>query len=654
MEYQIKHCRIIGVRHPEILIDGWVDAHVKRLALKRNDTVFYEQNVINGNNISYFSIRTPLPDAISDYEVLVYTDHYMPFLRIPRNPVRRMIQTIQTHSASDSKKAAPAAGFDITDKEMYQKWIQLHDSASPVGEYTFRPLISLIIPVYNVDPEYLTACIDSILKQTYQNFEICIADDHSSKPETIAALKKYESLDSRIHVAYRSENGHISNCSNTALELASGEFAGLVDDDDTLAPNALNEVVRVLNTDPGLDFIYSDEDKIGLDGRREYPNFKPDFAPESFTSCNYLCHFSVLRRSILEKIGGFRAGFEGAQDYDLFLRVSSETDNIAHIPRLLYHWRMLPTSTALKADSKNYAGEAGKKSLEEFLLASGKEADVAIRLNTAYYVSYTPPSCRLEIVIRYNGVPEELFSCITHLFRHTIGGFSAITVIGDSIPKDILTSRYASRTVLTMLDAVSEKDATAALAGHIRQDTNDYVAFIDDRTRIHTDGWAKTLVGYASQDSAGLCAARIHDLDGTLCESGILLTPTGFMMPASLRYPYDKINLNMRILVTWNYSAVNNKCCVAALDKLQNAGGPDEQLDYRSLIYGLSLQLMDCGYRNVHVPEIECTFPESDDPAVDISTVDRRYLYSRWNRYFLHDKYYNRNFFQKEPFLLQL
>ena len=520
MEYQIKHCRIIGVRHPEIFIDGWVGHEVNRIALKKDDSVFFEQKVINGNGVSYFSIRTPLPDAISDYEVLVYTDHYIPFLRIPRNPVRRMIQTIQAHAPADSRKPVPVTGFEITDKEKYQKWTALHDSPSPVEKYTFKPLISLLIPVYNVDPKYLTACIDSILAQTYQNFEICIADDHSSNPDTIAALKKYESMDNRIHITFRTENGHISNCSNTALSSASGDFVGLVDDDDTLAPNALNEVVRTLNQDPGLDFIYSDEDKTGLDGRREYPNFKPDFAPESFLSCNYLCHFSVLRRCILERIGGFRAGFEGAQDYDLFLRFSAETDRIAHIPKILYHWRMLPTSTALKADSKNYAGEAGKRSLEEFLLASGREAHVDIRLNTAYFVTYESQADHFEIVIRYHGVPEELLACINHLYRHTTAGFTAITVIGDNIPRDTLTSRYASRVTLTLLDAVSEKEATSALAEHLRHDTNHYIAFMDDRTRVHTERWISTLCGYADQESIGLCAARIHDLDGTLCEIG--------------------------------------------------------------------------------------------------------------------------------------
>ena len=143
------------------------------------------------------------------------------------------------------------------------------------------------------------------------------------------------------HVRYRPENGHISACSNTALADASGEFVGLVDNDDLLAPNALYEVALALNEDRGLDLIYTDEDKLGLDGRREYPHFKSDFAPESFSSGNYLCHFSVIRRSLLNEIGGFRPGYEGAQDFDLLLRVSEHTDRIRHIPMILYYWRMI-------------------------------------------------------------------------------------------------------------------------------------------------------------------------------------------------------------------------------------------------------------------------------------------------------------------------
>ena len=235
--------------------------------------------------------------------------------------------------------------FQIKD---YNKWIDAVEEKPVYKKLSYQPLISILIPTYNIGREYLSECIDSVLNQHYKNFEICLADDNSTSEETIETLKEYAKKDKRIRVVYRKENGHISKATNTALKMAKGEFVGLMDNDDILTENALYEMVYALNQNKELDLIYSDEDKLDMKGRRCEPHFKPDYSPDTLLGGNYICHFELLRKSIVDKLGGERSEFVGAQDFDLFLRFVEKTtpDRICHIPKILYHWRKVPGSTA--------------------------------------------------------------------------------------------------------------------------------------------------------------------------------------------------------------------------------------------------------------------------------------------------------------------
>ena len=271
--------------------------------------------------------------------------------------------------------------FNVID---YNKWLKENEEFNEDVELKYQPLISLLIPVYNIGKTYLEECLESILNQTYQNFEIILVDDCSTNEETLETLKKYEQ-NAKITVKYRKENGHISRATNDALKLAKGEFVGLIDNDDVISSHALYEVVKVLNEDKTWDLIYSDEDKLNLDGLRCDPNFKSDFAPDTLLSSNYICHFTVLRKSIMDEIKGFRVGYEGAQDYDLFLRFTEKTNRIKHIPKILYHWRMVPGSTSMVIDNKNYALERGQKALEDALKRRKIKGQVHIHPNCPYY-----------------------------------------------------------------------------------------------------------------------------------------------------------------------------------------------------------------------------------------------------------------------------
>lgn len=236
----------------------------------------------------------------------------------------------------------------LRNQASYPNWLARNEvldieaMTQEIATFHYQPKISIAMPVYNVEEKWLRLCIDSILNQVYTNWELCMADDASTDPNVKKILTEYQQLDERIRVVFREQNGHISEATNSALTIATGEFVALLDNDDELAINAFYEVVKVLNENPELDLIYSDEDKIDMDGNRSDPAFKPDWSPDLLLGTNYISHLGVYRRSILEEIGGFRKGYEGSQDYDLVLRFTEKTtkERIKHIPKVLYYWRI--------------------------------------------------------------------------------------------------------------------------------------------------------------------------------------------------------------------------------------------------------------------------------------------------------------------------
>jgi len=244
-----------------------------------------------------------------------------------------------------------------------------------INIFEYTPKISIITPVYNPDVAWIKAAIESVINQAYENWELCLADA-STKGDVKRCLKSYAKKDSKIKVKFLSENKGISGNSNEALSLATGEYIGLLDHDDELSPDALYEVVKSLQTNRDADMIYSDEDKIDLNGNRSNPFFKPDWSPDMFLSHMYTCHFGVYRKKIIDEIGGFREGYDGSQDYDMVLRFIEKTNSIHHIPKILYHWRIVPGSTAGYNDAKKYAFTAAKRAINDFLKRNDIQGDV--------------------------------------------------------------------------------------------------------------------------------------------------------------------------------------------------------------------------------------------------------------------------------------
>ena len=549
----------------------------------------------------------------------------------------------------------------------YLKWIKNCEEQTIYEELSYQPKISIIIPVYNIKRLYLRQCIDSILNQHYQNFEICIADDCSTLQETIDTLKEYEQQDERIKVIYRKKNGHISRSSNDALTLATGEFIGLMDNDDVLTPNALYELVLALNKNKKLDLIYSDEDKIDMDGKRCEPHFKPDYSPDSLLGGNYICHFEILRKSIMDEIGGFRVGYEGAQDHDLFLRFVEKTtpDRICHVPKILYHWRKIPGSTADTVENKEYAIKAGQKAVEDALKRRKLDADVLVPIaSTQYVVNYKiHKEPKVSIIIPTKDLPELLRKCIDSIYKKTTyKNFEIIVVNNNSNEKETfeLFDYYKeNHDNFKVIDASFPFNYSKINNLAVKESKGDYLLFLNNDTIIKTNKWLEIMVGYAMQEHIGAVGVKLLYPDDTIQHAGVILGLGDSAAHAFAGAPYDSYGMYGRLLVPYNYSAVTAACMMVSKKKFLNVKGFDENLKVAFNDVDFCLKLLDKKYYNIFLPQVVVYHFESKTRGYDTTTEKYQqllkeidYLNSRWHYLIHHDPFYNKNFSLKKSFVL--
>lgn len=314
------------------------------------------------------------------YRVLLFFQltFYAPVVRFFRTLLGKSHQFIQVVRG---KRRHPWLSVNAA---AYRRWTEENDpSPEELDHYSqqgknfkYRPLISIVVPVYNTDRQWIEKAVESVIAQVYDNWELCLANDGSTAPHVRPTLDECARKDKRVKVTHLPENRGISGATNAALEIASGEFIAFMDSDDELPPVALYEMVAFLNEHPEADVIFSDEDKLSLEGQREKPEFKPGWSPQLFLTYNYINHLTICRKALVDTVGRFRPEFNWSQDYDLYLRVTEQTDNIYHIPKILYHWRSIPGSSAAKVDTRPKALEASRQLLEETLHRRGLEGVV--------------------------------------------------------------------------------------------------------------------------------------------------------------------------------------------------------------------------------------------------------------------------------------
>lgn len=527
--------------------------------------------------------------------------------------------------------------------EEYNLWLKNKKSDTNYkNKFKYNPLISFIIPVYNIEPEYLRDCIDSILNQKYTNFEICIADDCSTKKETIEELKKYEEKDKRIKVIYRETNGHISAATNSALEITSGEYIALMDDDDIITEDALYKIVEILNKDKTIDMIYSDEDKMDMEGNYCEPHFKPDFAIDSFYGGNFICHFTVIKKELFNKIGKFNQEFVGAQDFDLFLRATENANKVYHIPEILYHWRKVPGSTADTIENKEYAIENGKKAVEAALKRRNKDGYVTVPIKcTQYIVHYNYDKEPLVSVIMIDCNEKSIKNNLKEINKRTkYNNLEIIINYNKKIDKDIIKSN---------VKVISENNINKL----IKKAKGEHILIISGKIKVDNNNWISELVGYSIQEEIGVVAPRIHNFDKLIKSAGLILSNEHIFENAFRNYFVDSVGVYGRLLVPYNYSALSSICFMFKKNKYNKVNGFLENvcLDISNIDFCLKLLNNNC--RNVLLPHISIRQKNiHKDAYYKISEKDKNKLRELWN--LDNDIYYNRNNSKKYPFMLEV
>jgi len=503
-------------------------------------------------------------------------------------------------------------------KYMYIPPILTDSVSKEINAFEKHPLISIIMPVYNVKKELLQKAINSIEKQWYSNWELCIADDASTNKSTLEYLETID--DKKIKITFLNKNLNISGASNEAFNLADGAYTALMDNDDELAPNALFEVVKAINN-TDAEFIYSDEDKLNMDGTYTEPNFKPDFLPDLFLSQNYINHFCVIKTELIKQVSGWSKGMEGAQDYDLYLKVLEKTDKIHHIPEILYHWRRIPGSTAAVFSDKKYAQTAGMKAIQKALSRRGIDAEVHNGLTDgtyriAYKISSTP---LVSIIIPFRDRPELLEKCILSILEHsTYKNFELICINNRSVEvqtTDLIKEleQKDKRVKFFNYDSAFNYSAinNTAVTKYAK---GEYIIFLNNDIEIITSSWIEELLMHATRDNIGCVGAKLYFPNGYIQHAGIVIAPYtdhALILIYSMM-EHNGYGYSARAKCVNNYSALTAACMMIKKQLFLKVGGFDEKalaIAYNDV--DLCLRLRDNGYRNIFTPFCEAYHNES-------------------------------------------
>jgi GT2 family glycosyltransferase len=552
--------------------------------------------------------------------------------------------------------------------EIYHAWIARNDtmtdhdrSRAEVEQAVFerQPLISIVVPTYNSDEKFLTEMIQSVRDQIYGNWELCIADDASSAPGVKRILDAAAAEDSRIKVIFREENGHISEASNSALAIASGEYVALLDHDDTLPPHALFMVVRYINRHPTSRMFYSDEDKLTAEGKRTAPYFKSDWNPQMFLTQNMFSHLGVFETALIRKAGGFRKGFEGSQDYDLALRCVELAghDKVVHIPHVLYHWRIAPGSTAASGSEKPYAMTAAVRAIEEHLQRSGVAASVDQPLGqlAPLRVRYALPrtASRVSIIIPTRDGLDLLRQCINSVLDKTIYSDYEIIVIDNGSVKEE-TLRYFEEIGRKPNVRVLRDDSPfnfSALNNHAAAvATGDYICLLNNDIEVISPDWLNEMVGLAAQPGNGAVGAALWYPNNTLQHGGVIVGLGGVAGHMHHKMTRGHFGYFGRAVATQNLSAVTAACLVIRKSIYDEVGGLDEGLAVAFNDVDFCLRVCEAGYRNVWTPYAQLYHHESatrgsdmDPDKYDRFVKEVRWMENRWAGKLEYDPAYNPN-----------
>lgn len=540
-------------------------------------------------------------------------------------------------------------------------WFDAGTVRAQQEQFVVRPKISIVMPTYNTPVTLLRAAIDSVLNQSYENWQLCIADDNSSDSRVREELSKYVELDHRIRVVLREENGHISEASNSAIGLADGDFIALLDHDDLLAKHALHYVVHYLQKNPTAKIIYSDEDKIDEKGVRSEPHFKPDWNPDLFFSQNYVSHLGVYRRDIIQKIGGFRKGVEGSQDYDLLLRCLPfvGASEIIHIPMVLYHWRTVEGSTAKSADHKSYTEDAGIRALQDFVVArgmNGVKVESGLAPNT-YRLRYpiSQPAPLVSLLIPTRDRVELVRTCVSSILEKSdYRSFEIIIIDNESCLPETLEYFESIQKTEPSVKVISYPhpfNYSAINNFGARFAAGEIIGLINNDIEVISPGWLSEMVGHAMRPEIGCVGAKLYYGDDTIQHAGVIVGLGGVAGHSHKYFPRDASGYFHRLKVIQNFSAVTAACLLVRKSVYMEVGGLEENgLKVAFNDVDFCLKVRNAGYRNLWTPYAELYHHESKSRGQEDTpekmarfAAEIEFVQKKWGKDLTIDPCYSRN-----------
>jgi len=541
------------------------------------------------------------------------------------------------------------------------------DARREIAAMASPPLISVLTPVYETPERWLDAAIRSVRNQLYPHWELCLSDDASTDPAVRRVLERHAAEEPRIRLHFRNIRGHISANTNDALEMARGDYVALLDADDLLSEDALYRMAMAIVGDPALDLLFSDEDKLDPRGRRTAPSFKTDWNPALMLAQNAFSHLGVYRRTLVQTAGGFRQGFEGAQDHDLALRCArlTEPKRIRHLPHILYHWRETEGSTAAGADRKPYAFEAGRRAVEEHLRALGLDAAVEPAPNHWLQVQHrlhrTPP---VSVIIPTTA--GALFHrCIETLAdRTTYPDLEVLVVVTERHRTPLYANPHTAALIaagrLTPVVYPDEPFNYSKVnnlgARHAR---GEVLCLLNDDIEVATPDWLERLVARLELEGVGAVGARLFYPDGKVQHAGVVLGVGGVAAPLFTGRPAEYLGPGGRAVLEQDLSCVTAACLATHRAVFDAVGGFDESLPVAFNDVDLCLRIREAGHRILWTPTVEllhhesATFGSHNAPARQEQFArDCAIMRERWGPALDSDPFYNPNYSLDVPFAL--
>lgn len=484
-------------------------------------------------------------------------------------------------------------------------------------KFDYSPLISIAVPAYQTPVEFLRQMIESLIVQTYSNWELCIVNASPDNEEMQKVLAEYSAGDSRVRFCNLKENLGIAENTNRAFAMTKGEFVGLLDHDDLLAPNALYEIVKILQDHPQADALYTDEDKVTTELDEHFqPHLKPDFNLDLLRSNNYICHFFVVRKSIVEKAGGFRKEFDGAQDYDFIFRCTENAGEVLHVPEILYHWRTHKASTADNPASKMYAFEAGKRAIEAHLERTGTKGEVSHTQDLGFYRVKYPVQGKplVSVIIPNKDEKETLQTCLEMLEKNTgYQNFEIIIVENNSTTDEIFRyyKELSGNRKIHLLRWGKEFNYSAINNFAVAHAKGEYLLFLNNDVKSINSDWLEEMLGVCQRPEVGGVGAKLIYPDNTIQHAGCVIGMGGIAGHMFVDMPADRTGYLHKASLLQDMSAVTAACLLMKKEVFEQAGGFTEELAVAFNDVDLCLKVRKNGYLIVYDPYVKLYHMES-------------------------------------------